>query len=121
MWNPNFIHLIDLIENVQRNFSKRIPSLSSLPYAERLALFELRRLRFDLIYYYKVFNHLTPFNPNDVFIVNSPEACSRSNLSYLQKLIKASNRLLSVPFFSIVLIPGMSYVPLRPFQHSSAA
>jgi ribonuclease P/MRP protein subunit RPP40 len=51
VWNPNFIHLIDLIENVQRNFSKRIPSLSSLPYAERLALLdlkllELRRLRF---------------------------------------------------------------------------
>jgi hypothetical protein len=30
--NPNFIHLIDLIENVQRNFSKRIPASSSLPY-----------------------------------------------------------------------------------------
>jgi hypothetical protein len=30
VWNLNFIHLIDLIENVQRNFSKRIPSLSSL-------------------------------------------------------------------------------------------
>ena len=89
VWNPNFIHLIYLIENVQRNFSKRIPSLSSLPYAERLALFELRRLRFDLIYYYKVFNHLTPFNPNDVFIVYSPDARSRSNLPYLQKPIKA--------------------------------
>jgi hypothetical protein len=107
VWNPNFIHLIDLIENVQRNFSKRIPSLSSLPYAERLALLdlellELRRLRFDLIYYYKVINHLTPFNPSDVFIVYSPEARSRSNLPYLQKPIKATNRLLSVLFFRSV-------------------
>jgi hypothetical protein len=31
MWNPNCIHLIDLIENPQRNFPKRIPSLLSLP------------------------------------------------------------------------------------------
>jgi hypothetical protein len=39
--NPNLINLIDLIENVQRSFSKRIPSL---PYAQRLALFDLELL-----------------------------------------------------------------------------
>jgi hypothetical protein len=55
--NPSFIFLIDLIENVQRNFSKRISSLSSLTYPERLALLdleplELRRLRYDLIYFF---------------------------------------------------------------------
>jgi hypothetical protein len=68
IWNPNYIYLIDLIENVQRKFTKALPSISSLPYSERLAslnldLLELRRVRFDLVYYYKVFNHLTPFNP----------------------------------------------------------
>jgi hypothetical protein len=73
-WNLNFIYRIDLIENVQRIFSKRIPSMSSLLYAERLALrdlqlFELRRLQFHLIYYYKVINHLTPSNPSNVFFV----------------------------------------------------
>jgi hypothetical protein len=41
VWNPSFIFLKDVIENVQRNFSKRIPSLSSLPYSERLALLDL--------------------------------------------------------------------------------
>jgi hypothetical protein len=45
---------------------------------------ELRMLRVDLIYYNKVFNHLTPCNPNDVFIVYSPDARSRSNLPYLE-------------------------------------
>ena len=60
VWNPRLIHLTDLIENIQRNFSKRIPSLSSLSHPERLALLdleplELRRLRFDLIYYFKVY------------------------------------------------------------------
>jgi hypothetical protein len=41
VWNPSFIFLIDLIESVQRNFSKHIPYLSSLPYLERLALLDL--------------------------------------------------------------------------------
>jgi hypothetical protein len=103
VWNPDFIYLIDLIENVQRNFTKRIPSIASLSYPERLAildldLLELRRLRFDLIYYFKVFNHLTPFNPTEVFTIYTPEARSRSELPYLQKPIHASKRQLSTFF-----------------------
>jgi hypothetical protein len=104
VWNPHLIHLTDLIENVQRNFSKRIPSLSSLSYPERLALLdleplELRRLRFDLIYYFKVFNHLTPFDPDDVFLIYTPIDSSRSSSSYLQKPPKASNKLLHTLFY----------------------
>jgi hypothetical protein len=38
------IYLVDLIENVQRNFSKRIRSLSSLLYPELSALLDLERL-----------------------------------------------------------------------------
>jgi hypothetical protein len=36
IWNPNYICLIDLIENVQHKFTKALPSVSSLPYSERL-------------------------------------------------------------------------------------
>jgi hypothetical protein len=87
--NPCFIFLLDLTENVQHNFSKRILSLSSLPYSEQLALLdlealELRRLRFDLIYFFKVFNYITPFNLNNAFIIYTPIASSRSNSPYLQ-------------------------------------
>jgi hypothetical protein len=104
VWNPSPIFLIDLIEHVQRNFSKRIPSLSSLPYPERLALLdleplELRRLRFDLTYFFKVFNHLTPFNPSDMFLIYTPIASSRSNSPNLQRPTKASNKLLHTLFF----------------------
>jgi hypothetical protein len=124
VWNPCLIHLIDLIENVQQSFSKRIPSISSLSYPERLALLdlellELRRLRFDLIYYYKVMNHLTPFNPNNVLIVYSPDARSRSSHPYLQKPAKATNRLLSMFFFRSVdawnaLPPALRSSPTLP-------
>jgi hypothetical protein len=66
-------HLIDSIDAVQRRFTKRIPSLSSLSYSERLASInleslELRRLCFDLIMYYKIINiDLTKFLIGDVF------------------------------------------------------
>ena len=95
IWSPNLIHLIDLIENVQRNFTKRLPSLSSLPYTERLAhidldLLELRRLRFDLIYYYKVLNNLTPLDPYVVFSVYTPSPWSISEMPYLLKPTKAT-------------------------------
>ena len=78
VWNPCVKYLTDLIECVQRNFSKRTPSLSVLTYAERLAMLsletlELRRLHFDLIFYY---NHLTHFDPETVFTMYTPsQAC----------------------------------------------
>jgi hypothetical protein len=81
--------------------------MSSLSYAERLVLLdleliELRRLRFDLIYHYKVTNHSTPFNPSDVLIVYSPDARSRYIHPYLRKSSKATNRLPPTFFFRSV-------------------
>jgi hypothetical protein len=107
VWNPSLIHLIDLLESVQRNFTKRIAYISSRTYPERLAimnleLLELRRLRFDLVYYYKIFNELTPFDPNKVFSIHTPVASSRSNLPYLQKPAKASNKSSSMLYYRCV-------------------
>jgi hypothetical protein len=58
-------------------------------------------VRYNLLLY-KVFVHLTPGNPNDVFTVYSHDARSRLNLPYLENSIKATHRLLSVSFFSSV-------------------
>jgi len=67
IWNPTHKCLVDKLENVQRQFTKRITSISHLTYHERLSIpglesLELRRLRFDLIQYYKILNNLTPLN-----------------------------------------------------------
>ena len=73
------INLIDLVESVQPTFSKRILLLSKLPYIliERfvslgLESFELRRLRFDLINYFKVLNDLTPITSCEHFLIHHP-------------------------------------------------
>jgi hypothetical protein len=104
VWNPTYIHLTDLIENVQQTFTKRIPSLSSSQYTERLVILdldlpELCRLRLNLVYYYEVLNNLTHFNPSEVFIIYSPSERSRSALPSLQKPVKASKSFLSSLFY----------------------
>jgi hypothetical protein len=71
--NPTFIYLIELIENVQRNYTKRKPSQSSISYSVRLASQDLKflELLFDLICNYKVglINYLTPLEPCDEFTI----------------------------------------------------
>ena len=58
-WSPRYKQDIDLIELVQRRFTKRLPGCSNYTYNERLTLLnlpslELRRLRLDLIWCYKI-------------------------------------------------------------------
>src|SRR6185369_14579262 len=59
VWSPHLIGDIDAIERVQRRFTKRIPSIATLPYSQRLAacnleILELRRIRFDLVQLFKM-------------------------------------------------------------------
>ena len=54
VWSPSYIHLINEIESVQRTFTKRLPGLDQLTYADRLHHLKLqslehRRLLSDLI------------------------------------------------------------------------
>jgi hypothetical protein len=45
------------------------------------------------------YNHLTPFNPSDTFLIYTPIASSRSNSPYLQRPTKTSNKLLHALFY----------------------
>lgn len=90
IWSPTKVYLIDKIEGVQRKFTKRIPCLSHLSYQDRLTRLkldslEVRRLRFDLIQYYKIINKLTPFDPNDFFKFYEPRESSRLSTPFLTK------------------------------------
>lgn len=62
LWNPIQKNLINMIENVQRRASKRLPGMANLSYTERLKLLDLptleyRRYRGDMIELYKLFNN----------------------------------------------------------------
>ena len=59
IWSPHSVQDILQLESVQRNFTKRIPGLQTMPYNDRLNALnlislELRRLHFDLTFCYKL-------------------------------------------------------------------
>ena len=121
VWNPIHIYLIDLVESVQRKFSKRI-LLSGLSYADRLARLgleslELRRLRFDLINYFKVLNNISPISPSDHFLVHQPLPSSRSSMPYLQKPLRSNSKLSSSFFYRQV--DAWNYLPIALKTSSS--
>lgn len=104
IWNPTEIFLIDLIENVQRHFTKNIPYLNDLSYNDRLAKLklvplELRRLHFDLIFYYKILNNLLPIDPSKYFTIYHSLPSSRSDTTSLHRPVKATERTLGSFFY----------------------
>jgi len=46
-WSPHYVKDKELLERIQRRFTRMIPELSGLSYSERL--FEERRIRADLL------------------------------------------------------------------------
>ena len=65
LWNPYKVEEIQEIENVQRNFTKRINGLENLNYWERLRTLDLyslerRRERYIIIYVWKIIRGLVP-------------------------------------------------------------
>ena len=72
IWSPHYKQDIELIERVQRRFTKRLPGYGNLTYNDRLALLnlpslELRRLRIDLISSYKILFGHTNINIHELF------------------------------------------------------
>lgn len=86
VWSPYLLKHIRALEAVQRHFTRRIPSLIDLSYPERLALLdletlELRRLKADLVLYYKIYNNLTPW-PSDLYLSHfGSTKCTRTTNS----------------------------------------
>ena len=70
VWNPVLKKDIENLEKVQRKFTKRLPGLQQLPYCQRLARLqleslELRRLRFELLFTYKLIFGLIDLDVSD--------------------------------------------------------
>ena len=72
LWCPYHRYLINDIESVQRRFSKFFCHIRCLPYRERLSSLNLlslsaRRIRYKLIYMYKILNNHVDIDPDSFF------------------------------------------------------
>ena len=76
VWSPVKRADIDLIESVQRNFTKRLTNLKHMPYSERLTTLGLRsleerRLRLDLVFCFNILHSFNCITPADIGIILS--------------------------------------------------
>jgi len=122
IWNPTKKYLIDKLENIKRRFTKRVPSLPHLSYMERLSALgleplELRRLKFDLIQYYKALNNLTCIEPNSYFHLHYPPPSSRNPAPFHQQSSNFSENLRSSFFY--IYLDCWNALPVYVRQSSS--
>jgi hypothetical protein len=72
VWSPFLKQDIEMVERVQRKYTKRLPGFQNYSYLERLKLLnltslELRRLHTDLIWCYKIVFGLVDLNFDEFF------------------------------------------------------
>ena len=80
VWNPSGPTDINMLERVQRSFTKRLPGLRQKSYKERLFILdleplELRRLTFDLVEVHRMFLGLSPLLFESLFTYNVSSRC----------------------------------------------
>jgi len=97
VWSPHLLKHINSLERVQKYFTKQIPSLRQFSYPERLALIgleplEVRRLKFDLILYYKSFHNLVALPHNLYFNFQSNVSQTRTGGNRLIPVLCNTNR-----------------------------
>lgn len=76
VWSPHLTKDVRRLESVQRLFTKRLHGYEALSYPERLnkaglCTLELRRLRTDLIFCYKILHRLVDVNIENFFCLDN--------------------------------------------------
>jgi len=90
VWAPVYVTDINLIERVQRRFTKRLSGLWDLSYFERLRMLgsietlELRRLKADLIMIHKIVHKLISLDFDEFFNLSNV-SCTRGHCFKLTK------------------------------------
>ena len=129
VWSPHLLKDIDLIENVQRKFTKRIPGLKNMSYPKRLESLnmqslELRRIIQDLTLVYKIFHGLVDLD-FDQFFERKTSSTRDNGFALYKKKFKTT---IAQNFFSNRVVNIWNYLPpevvsapsLSTFKHRVA-
>ena len=122
VWCPSLRKHCDLLESVQRQFTKKIIGLSHLDYKNRLMQLglpslEYRRFRGDLIEVYKMMNGLyDPIVVNNLFSISNSDRTRGHN----KKLVKKrTNTNTALHFFSNRVVNSWNELPSQAVNASS--
>ena len=124
VWSPHHSGKIIQIESVQRRFTKRLPGLKNVNYKDRLEqlrleTLEMRRLRQDLIFSYKVIFGLVNNACNDLFTLSNSAIPTRGHAF---KLYKRHSRVDSrMHFFAERIINPWNSLPAKNEHFNSLA
>ena len=99
IWSPFLVKDINLIESIQRRFTKIAFNKCSIPftsYEDRLQKINIlslqkRREYFDLVLMYRVINNLSDLRFEDYFIIKSSDYFPRSHCLQIQAKYKFSS------------------------------
>jgi hypothetical protein len=121
IWSPYLTSLINLVESVQRSFTKRLPGFSDFSYAERLIKLKLqslqqRRLISDLITCYNIVHGFTALKFNDFFVFSINTKTRGNTLKLAVPLDKTDIRKY---FFASRVIPIWNSLPAKIVTASS--
>lgn len=102
VWSPHLLKDINLVESVQRNFTKYLPGLAKKSYSERLKLLrldslELRRIKIDLNLTYSLLHGLTGLDYKIFFTIRGND---RTRGHPLKLVVKSVQRDCRKYFFS---------------------
>ena len=95
IWCPYQQGLINEIENVQRRFTRLFSNFRSLPYRDRLKSLNLlslssRRLRYKLIFVYKMLHNRVDLDVQSFFVFASDSRTRGNSLKFMSQFARSS-------------------------------
>ena len=130
VWSPVFIKDIAAIEGLQKTFTKRLPGCKNLTYFQRLNhlkidSLEIRRLRHDLIFMYKVIFGYTGLCRDDFITINTnhQNINLRSHPHQINRPNSGTRQIQNFLFYRCSEIwnslpPTVSFISLQSFKNS---
>ena len=114
VWSPYKLADIDLLESVQRFFTKRLEGLYDIPYADRLQKcglcgLEMRRLHYDLLMCYQIMNGHVALKANDFFKLDT--SCRTRGHTQKLKVPGLSKSNCRANFFAVRIVPVWNSLP----------
>ena len=122
VWSPFLVKDITKLETVQRQFTKRLPGLKSFTYPQRLhnlemESLEIRRLRNDLSFAYKIIFGRVKTELNEFFTLKDPSLNLRGHQYKLSQI--TSKTTIRQHFFSNRIINIWNSLPLDSTDFSN--